>query len=1054
MGRMLTGGLYLLFLCSGAAGLVYESIWSRYLGLFVGHTAYAQIIVMVIFLGGMSGGAMLAGTRSARIANPLFAYALVELVVGVIGLAFDGIYATVTGIAYRSLFPHLAGGAGLTLAKWSLAGLLILPQSVLLGTTFPLMSAGVLRITRKLPGRVLSLLYCANSLGGAIGVLLAGFWLIGLVGLPGTVTAAGMLNLVVAAGTLLAVGVARSTEPEDDDVAAPIENLATPLVEAAGRDRSLYTLLRLVALGTAVSSFVYEIAWIRMLSLVLGSATHSFELMLSAFVLGLALGAFWIRSRADGFADPMRSLGMVQWLMGLFALATLPVYVSSFAWTAGVLHAVARSQAGYLAFTIARYGICLAVMLPATLCAGMTLPLLIRILLGAGFGESAVGAVCAWNALGSIVGVILASLVLLPLIGLKWMLVGGALLDMELGALVLFAAAPARRPLAWGAALTALAVALLGQASARFSPLLLVSGVYRTGEVLGPGSFDMLVYRDGRTATVSAMRDPQNGEVAISTNGKPDASLEPEWFEQCDRVKTRRPIANDASTQTLAPLIALAHVPRARLGAVIGQGSGMWSHFLLASPTLERLVTIEIEPEMVRASRVFYPANRRVFDDPRSTFVIDDAKSYFAAADRRFDVILSEPSNPWVSGVAGLFTTEFYERVGGYLADGGVFGQWLHLYEMDDGLVLSVLAAIHRNFPSYRVYLTGGVDILILASKAPSLPVPDWSVLSWPQFENDLCAFVRLTPATLEATLVAERSTLAPLLDDYRGPNSDFFPVLDLGAERARFLHASAEGLRKLAGDRFAIAPALSGRRIGPIAERESPIAGIPRLHALSLGAALRSSDGGLVEDPDAARRQKRFRLQLWTQSLAAKEPPADWRLWTQTALEVEQDLNGGTAGTVSEEFFQRAYAFMDAHGAPPEAWDAVRFRHGVAVWNFDEALQAGDRLLPLAAKRIHWVPPDELRAGVVVGFLLRHEPAAARDMLDRLRAVGGSTDEVAVRLLYAATARPETLSRVQEESEGAAQVSRADGMPRPAEPARQTFRSRSAVTKAGDGGR
>src|SRR5882724_12452361 len=123
----MTRALYLLFVLSGAAGLIYESTWTRYLGLFVGHSAYAQIIVMVIFLGGMSVGAMVAGTRSTRIANPLFAYAIVELVVGVVGLAFDGIYSAVTGLAYRAVFPALAGSAGLIVAKWTLAGLLILP---------------------------------------------------------------------------------------------------------------------------------------------------------------------------------------------------------------------------------------------------------------------------------------------------------------------------------------------------------------------------------------------------------------------------------------------------------------------------------------------------------------------------------------------------------------------------------------------------------------------------------------------------------------------------------------------------------------------------------------------------------------------------------------------------------------------------------------------------------------------------------------------------------------------------------------------------------------
>src|SRR5262249_1662168 len=164
-----------------------------------------------------------------------------------------------------------------------------LPQSVLLGATFPLMSAGVLRLTRTVPGRVLSLLYCANSLGGAIGVLVAGFYLVALAGLPGTMTVAGMLNLLVAMGTLLLLvaGPPRRIEPVGEET-APAEALATPLAEGSARDGMLVGVMRAVALGTAIASFVYEIAWIRMLSLVLGSATHSFELMLSAFILGLA----------------------------------------------------------------------------------------------------------------------------------------------------------------------------------------------------------------------------------------------------------------------------------------------------------------------------------------------------------------------------------------------------------------------------------------------------------------------------------------------------------------------------------------------------------------------------------------------------------------------------------------------------------------------------------------------------------------------------------------------------------------------------------------------
>ena len=165
--------LCLIFVLSGAAGLVYESIWTRYLGLFVGHGAYAQVLVLVIFLGGMSLGALAVGRRAERVASPLRWYAGVELAVGIVGLLFHDAFVAATRIAYDSLFPALGPGALHVLAKWGIAALLILPQSVLLGATFPLMVAGALRHRPDRPGRTIALLYFANSLGAAAGVLVA-----------------------------------------------------------------------------------------------------------------------------------------------------------------------------------------------------------------------------------------------------------------------------------------------------------------------------------------------------------------------------------------------------------------------------------------------------------------------------------------------------------------------------------------------------------------------------------------------------------------------------------------------------------------------------------------------------------------------------------------------------------------------------------------------------------------------------------------------------------------------------------------------------------------
>src|SRR5574339_258641 len=189
---------YLLFTLSGFAGLVYESIWTHYLKLFLGHAAYAQSLVLAVFMGGMAAGAAYCARRSARLANTLAGYALVEAVVGLAALAFHPAFVALTHWSYAWLLPA-AGGEWLALAaKLTVACLLILPQSVLLGMTFPLMSAGLARAHPAAAGESVAMLYFTNSLGAAAGVLASGFVLIAWAGLPGTLRSAGVLNLLIA----------------------------------------------------------------------------------------------------------------------------------------------------------------------------------------------------------------------------------------------------------------------------------------------------------------------------------------------------------------------------------------------------------------------------------------------------------------------------------------------------------------------------------------------------------------------------------------------------------------------------------------------------------------------------------------------------------------------------------------------------------------------------------------------------------------------------------------------------------------------------------------
>ena len=562
-------------------------------------------------------------------------------------------------------------------------------------------------------------------------------------------------------------------------------------------------------------------------------------------------------------------------------------------------------------------------MLPATFCAGMTLPLLTRTLLGRGLGERAIGAVYGWNTLGSIVGVVVGGLVLLPLLGLKGMLLAGAGLDMAIGLVLLSRGARrtdgGRRP-ALAAAAGAVVVLAWAGLGIRLDRDLMISGVYRLGKMPLPGALETKFYRDGRTATVSVVRG-RSRRPALSRDQRQDRRLARTRNGSGAAIRrlARLALGNDAATQTLLPLVTLAHAPAARSAAIIGYGSGMSSHLLLGSPRLQQLVTIEIEPKMVEGARTFYPANRRVYDDPRSTIVLDDAKSYFASEHRRFDLILSEPSNPWVSGVSGLFTTEFYARIGRYLTDDGVFGQWIHTYELDDALVTSVLAGIHRNFRDVRRLPRGGGrsahrrdqparvaaaglvgDGVARGAEGP-LPLPS---------AHRRCARQSPPgrPAGARAAAGRLRATQFRLLPSARS-RGRAAPVPARLRRRVRRAVGGVAQLPRL--DRWAAHAA--GRRPDRAPARDA------EGRARAVDAYLRGVPAAAGTGPavDSWMREASFSLQQWQTSLAANRAPADWELWTQDKAVVDRYHDGATAGVMDEARYAEAVRFLEQHHAP-----------------------------------------------------------------------------------------------------------------------------------------
>jgi predicted membrane-bound spermidine synthase len=513
--------------------------------------------------------------------------------------------------------------------------------------------------------------------------------------------------------------------------------------------------------------------------------------MLESLILGLALGGVWVGKRVDVGGDTLRFRARVQIVLGIAALATVPVYNGAYAFIAWVLYSVDRNEGAFELDNQASTTVALLVMLPATFCAGMTLPLITYRLLRSPTGERALGMVYAVNTLGAILGVVIAVHLLLEALGLRGALLVGAAIDVGLGVWLLTAFRPERGRSRIGAEVV-VGIALLVLLGVFFDvdPRRTSSGVFRSGVARLSQSQTVVFNRDGKTATVDVLEN--QGLRSIRTNGKSDAAIQ---------MNPKAQPSGDEYTMTLLALLPLGHRVDAKSAAVIGFGSGMSTSLLLTSPTLERVDTIEIEPAMIEGAKHFRPVVDAAFTDPRSRIVIDDAKSFFARGRNRYDIIVSEPSNPWVSGVASLFTEEFYARLAAYLNDGGVLSQWLHTYEMDAATLASIVGAVSKTFPQFVIYSSIDSDIILIARKGGPPGAFDERALAFPRVQPMLEKLQLRDVELVRRRAIASSEVATPFLRTFGATaNSDYFPVVDQRASRTRFTQVRVNELTELQG--------------------------------------------------------------------------------------------------------------------------------------------------------------------------------------------------------------------------------------------------------------
>lgn len=681
-------------LLTGIAGLVLEVVWSREVENIVGSSASAQVLVVCVYMAGLALGSWLLGPFADRVARPQILYAGLELGVGLYALAFS--WLSEKG---GELFEWAARGHYETHPVWigvlrlAIAVGLVLPATVAMGGTLPAAARFVGAWVGEAK-RVVARLYFLNSLGAAAGAVGAAYLLIPAWGLAGASALASGLELLAAA---VAFGFGSRLEVSDPPGAS------APSPQAPAR---LWRLAAAVVALTGFSALALEVAWLRFFSLVLGSSAQAFAVMLSAYILGIALGSALVSRPWADRVEPLRLLSVLL-AVGIALLGlSLPLYERAAFWLATQVAALPKTASGYQAFLGLGYAGCLALMLPCTLVLGAALPVAARAAeLSRGAGRK-VGFVWATNTLGTILGAV-CSFFLMRTLGLRGVFLGALGVLWGAAGLLVFGAEKRRRAflLNWA---VAGGVALVAFVAGPWNRTLLTSALFRlTTDDATLASYQRntvarlteLYGADGSGATVTVTQEGPTRTLRI--NGKPDATN-----------------SVDMVTQTLVGELPMLFRPAAKEALVIGLGSGVTSGVLLAHP-LERLDLVELIPEVVEASHLFEDVNRKALRDPRTHLWVDDAKNFLRLSSRKYDVIVSEPTNPWIAGVGGLFSSEYYQRIDRVLAPGGVFVQWFQMYETSDAVLALMARTLLARFPYVYGFESAWSDMVVVASREP-----------------------------------------------------------------------------------------------------------------------------------------------------------------------------------------------------------------------------------------------------------------------------------------------------------------------------------------------
>ena len=737
----------LCFILSGATGLIYEVLWARMLGLVFGATTLAVSTVLAAFMGGLALGSALAGKFAQRIRKPLSTYGQIEIGIAVYALLVPLLFRMIDHL-YAWIWQQLHPGY-FTFSLWRflLSGLVLLVPTTLMGATLPVLTAALVRSSQD--SNSVTRLYACNLAGAIIGTLAAGFVLLPTLGVRTTILVAAALNAIVGvfAITLQRRTNARAEHHEPDPVNVD-KDPANPIWYFA-------------ALASGFVTISAQVSWTRTLTMIIGSSTYAFSIVVALFLIGLALGA-WFIARKDR-SQRLRSAilkveayTVLSLLFSLFVLNKIPALLI----TLGLrLHV--SSWTGLLALQI--LSATLLILVPAVLM-GMVMPLvLIWASTDRANAVARVGRSYAVNTIGAIAGAFITGFILIPKTSTRFTLLFAAICCVVVACLAYQPSGrdPALKRSAAIGLIPVLTIVLFIVAPrmnladlsiGAYDSLVRVlaktrEGVKEDAEAPGPNVHELLMYEEGPTATVSVRRDQNTVSMAI--NGRTNASD-----------------SNfDMPTQVMLGQLPVLIAPKIDNGLIIGYATGVTVGSMLQSQ-VQSVTCVELEPGTIAASEFFNHVNNRPLDDPRTTLIIDDARTFLRVTPNRYDMIVSEPSHPWVPGVANLFTQEFFELGRARLSDEGIWVQWVQIYQLSIESLRSVLATYQKVFPHVLVFRVGGLsngkDLLLVGSNRPLNLDRLAERLGDPRMAAELARVDLKSQADIRGWYVCDESRLGP----------------------------------------------------------------------------------------------------------------------------------------------------------------------------------------------------------------------------------------------------------------------------------------------------